>query len=60
MSEEIQKNSKQKFTIKPGGKIIVEWVNPDFTDVIVDAVYSEKEREEFFKQNGPNAKIWCG
>lgn len=59
MSEEIQKNSKQKFIIEPGGKVVVEWVNPDFTDVIVDAVYSEKEREEF-KQNGPNAKIWCG
>ena len=58
--ERINNNSKQKFVIEPGGKIIIEWVNPDFSDVIVDAVYSEEEKQQFLKHAGPNPKIWCG
>jgi len=55
-------NSKQRFVIKPGGKIIVEWVNPDFSDVIIDAVMSKEEREKFLASSVPEIepKIWCG
>jgi len=55
--------SEQKFIIQPDGTIIVEWVNPDFSDVIIDALYSEKEKEEIYKLSKKTKlkpKIWCG
>lgn len=58
---QIHQNSKQRFVIKPGGKIIVDWVNPDFSDVIIDAVMSKEERESFLTTIPKiEPKIWCG
>lgn len=62
MSEEIERKSTQKFVIKPGGEIVVEWINPDFSDVIIDAIMSEEERKSFLSTRiaGIEPKIWCG
>lgn len=62
MQEERKYTSTQKFVIKPGGKIVVEWINPEFSDVIIDAVMSEEERESFLRTAIPGVepRIWCG
>jgi hypothetical protein len=50
----------QKFVIKPDGTVFVEWVNPAFSDVILE-LYPEDEKKKFLKLNeGRQAKIWCG
>jgi|GEM_PF-7037364 len=57
-----QTNTTQKFVIKSDGTIHVEWINPDFSDVILE-LYPEDERkciQEMNKDNPIGAKIWCG
>ena len=51
----------QKFVIKPDGTIFVEWVNPKFSDIILE-LYPDDERKKFKELNAhdPNPKIWCG
>ena len=59
---ETKPNKLQKFVIKPGGEIEVTWVNPAFSDVILE-LYPKEERDKFIELNkdsplGP--RIWCG
>lgn len=55
-----QTNDTQKFVIRPDGSIYVEWVNPAFSDVILE-LYPEEQRQQMIKLNAPNEpKIWCG
>lgn len=56
-----RKLSRQKFVIKSDGSIVVDWVNPDFSDVIIDTVMSKEDREKILSTNiGDEPKIWCG
>jgi hypothetical protein len=51
----------QKFVIRPNGEIFVDWVSTEFSDVIIDALYSEKERQQLLDlNNGVLPKIYCG
>jgi hypothetical protein len=57
-----QTNSTQKFVIKPDGEVFVEWVNPSFSDVVLE-LYPEEEKNKFIEMNkdsplGP--RIFCG
>jgi ribosomal silencing factor RsfS len=62
MQQEIDQKSTQKFVIKPSGKIVIEWINPDFSDVIIDAIMTKEERKGFLSTRIPGIepKIWCG
>jgi hypothetical protein len=53
--------SRQKFVIKTDGTIIVDWVNPDFSDIIIDTILSKEERKKMLSTTiGEEPKIWCG
>lgn len=63
---EISADKLQKFIIKPNGEVVIEWINPSFSDVII-ALFPEEDRrvrsadgscidEKVF--GGP--RIWCG
>lgn len=62
MSEVDKKRlSQQKFVIKTDGTIKVDWVNPDFSDIIINAVMTKEQREDFISTVDDNdPKIWCG
>jgi hypothetical protein len=52
----------QKFVIKLGGEIVVDWVIPAFSDVILE-LYPEQEKQKMIEMNkdsplGP--RIFCG
>ncbi|MDO8640054.1 MAG: hypothetical protein Q7R33_00755 [Nitrosarchaeum sp.] len=53
---------QQKFVIKPSGEVVVEWIDPVFSDVILE-LYPKKEREQFLELNkeaGTLPHIFCG
>jgi hypothetical protein len=51
----------QKFIIKPDGTIVIDWVSTEFSDVIIDALYSKEERQQLLDlNNGVLPKIYCG
>jgi hypothetical protein len=57
-----QTNTTQKFVIKPDGEVLVEWVNPSFSDVVLE-LYPEEEKNKLIELNkdsplGP--RIFCG
>lgn len=55
-----QTNETQKFVIKPNGEIFVEWVNPAFSDVLLE-LYPEEEKQRMIDMNWPSEpKIYCG
>jgi hypothetical protein len=57
-----QKNDQQKFTILPDGSIDIEWVNPSFSDVIIELLPSEERQQiiDLNKKFGTQPKIYCG
>lgn len=55
-------NEQQKFVILPDGSIDIEWVNPAFSDVIIELLPEEERNQlvEINKQFGLEPKIYCG
>jgi hypothetical protein len=52
--------STQTFVINEDGSIFVQWINPEFSDLLLDTVYSKEERQELIDLNGDHPKIYCG
>lgn len=55
-------NNQQKFVILPDGSIDIDWVNPAFSDVIIELL-PEQERQQLIdinRQCGTEPKIYCG
>jgi len=55
-------NLKQKFIIKPNGEIVVDWVIPEFSDVIIELMPEERRKMyiEEGKRTGQGPRIYCG
>jgi hypothetical protein len=60
MNEFKEVESIQTFIINEDGSIFVQWINPEFSDLILDTVYSKEERQQLIDLNGDHPKIYCG
>jgi len=58
----MEDNAKQKFIIKPNGEIVVDWVIPEFSDVVIELMPKEQRQRyiEDGKQSGKGPRIYCG
>lgn len=55
----------QKIIIEEDGSIQIDWINPAFSDTILELLPKEERQriEEFYKDSNTdikNFKIWCG
>lgn len=50
----------QTFIINEDGSIFVQWIATEFSDLLLDTVYTKEERQKLIDLNGDHPKIYCG
>lgn len=55
-------NQQQKFVILPDGTVDIEWINPAFSDVIIELLPEDRRKSlfELSEKFGTEPKIYCG